>query len=82
MIGHKDLFEILAAIEDYIANEEAFQKGNELLLTSFRLKVSEENDFAFRDWREMIPHNSTSRDIVGLFRIKVTNIIAHLYTTN
>jgi hypothetical protein len=82
MIGHKYLFEILAAVEDYIANEETFQKGSELLLMSFQLKVSEENDFAFKDWRDMIPHNSTSRDIMGLFRIKVTNIIAHLYTTN
>ena len=82
MIGHKDLFEILATVEDYIANEETFQKGNELLLRSFRLKGSDENGFAFRDWRDMIPHNSTSCDIVGLFRIRVTIIIAHLYTTN
>ena len=82
MIGHKDLFEILAAVEDYVANEETFQKGNELLLTSFRFKRLDENGFVFRDWRDMIPHNSTSRDIMGLFRTKATNIIAHLYTTN
>lgn len=82
MIGHKYLVEILAAVEDYIANEETFQKGSELLLTSFRFKGSDENGFAFKDWRDMIPPNSTSHDIVGLFRIKVTNIIAHLYTTN
>jgi Nup85 Nucleoporin len=81
-IGHKDLFEILSAVEDYIANEDTFQKGSELLSASFRLIRADENGSAFRNWRDLIPHESTSRDIVGLFRLKVTVIIAHLYTTN
>lgn len=81
MIGHKDLFEILAAVEDYIANDHTFQKGSDLLSISARLGP-DENGSAFRNWRDMIPHETTSRDIVGLFRLRVTKIIAHLYMTN
>ena len=81
MINHKDLFEILAAVEDYVANEETFQKGSELLSIAAQLDTDEMGS-AFRNWRDMIPHDSTSRDILGLFRLKVTKIIAHLYTTN
>ena len=69
-------------MEDYIANEETFQKGSELLSTAFHLKDHHETGAAFRNWRDMIPVESTARDIVSLFRLNVTNIIAHLYTTN
>jgi Nup85 Nucleoporin len=81
MIGHKDLFEILAAVEDYVANEHTYRKGSELLSMSARLG-SEETGSVFRNWRNLIRPESTSRDIMGLFRLKVTKIIAHLYTTN
>ena len=81
MIGHKDLFEILAAVEDYVANEHTCRKGSELLSMSAHLG-SEEDGSVFRNWRDMIGHESTSRDIMGLFRLKVTKIVAHLYTTN
>src|SRR5271167_3821816 len=53
MIGHKDLFEILAAVEDYVANEHTCRKGYELLSISARLG-SEENGSVFRNWRNMI----------------------------
>ena len=82
MIAHKDLFEILAAVEDYTANQETFQKGNELLLTSLQFKGVEGNGSIFRNWRDLVPHVSTSRDIIGVFHLKVIDIIAHLYTTN
>ena len=81
-MGHKDLFEILAAVEDYIASEETFQRGSELLSRAFYLNSDQQTSGAFRGWRDMVPVGSTSQDIGSLFRLKVTKIIAQLYTTN
>jgi hypothetical protein len=81
-IGQKDLFEILAAVEDYVSNEETLQKGTELLSKAMQMEVPVQADSVFRDWRHLIPHEYSSRDIVGLFRLKVTNAIAFLYTMN
>jgi hypothetical protein len=72
----------LAAVEDYISNEETFNKGSELLSKAMQLEVPVRNDSFFRNWRDLIPHEYSARDIVGLFRLKVTNTIAHLYTMN
>ena len=46
------------------------------------VKAPHRTDLELHGWRELIPHGYTSHDIVGLFRLKVTNIIALLYTTN
>jgi len=81
-IGQKDLFDILAAVEDYISNEDTFNKGSELLSKAMQLEVSVNDDSPFRDWRDLISHEYSAGDIVALFRLKVTNTIAYLYTMN
>lgn len=81
-IGRKELFEVLASVEDYIANEDTSQKGSELLSKAQHQPISDETDSPFKNWRDMIPYEYSSRDIVSLFRLKATHIVAHLYTTN
>jgi len=81
-VGHRDLFEILAAVEDYIANEEELQKGSELLSRAIQTNSPAEIGSGYGSWMEIFPQKHTSDDIVGLFRVKMTKIIAHLYTTN
>jgi hypothetical protein len=81
-IGHKDLFEILASVEDYIANEAVFAKGSDLLSKAVHSKGSDGNGSVFQNWREMISGEFSTSDIVGLFRLKATHIIAYLYTMN
>jgi Nup85 Nucleoporin len=80
-IDKKDLFEILAAVEDYSANEVTFNKGADLLSQALQIKTAQIGPI-FRNWRDLIPMESAPKDIIGLFRIKVTHIIAHLYITN
>jgi Nup85 Nucleoporin len=82
IIGQKDLFEILAAVEDYVADEGTFQKGSDLLSKAISSKNPDESNSATRNWREMIPSSTSTREVVSLFRVKVTDIIAQLYTTN
>jgi hypothetical protein len=72
----------LAAVEDYISNEETFNKGSELLAKAIQVEVIVRDDSFYRDWRKLIPHEYSAQDIVGLFRHKVTNTIAYLYTMN
>jgi hypothetical protein len=81
-LGHKDLFEILAAVEDYVGNESTFQKGSDLLARAIRSKDLIDAPTPFQNWRELFPHECTSKEVLALFRIKVTTIIAHLYTLN
>jgi hypothetical protein len=81
-IGRKELFEVLASVEDYIANEDTSHKGSELLSKAQQRAISTGTGSGFKNWRDMIPYEYSSRDIVGLFRLKATHIVAHLYTTN
>ena len=81
-IGHKDLFEVLAAVEDYIANEDACQKGSELLSRAIQTNSPMETGSGYGSWTEISPQKYTSDDIVGLFRVKVTKVIAQLYAMN
>lgn len=81
-IGRKELFEVLASVEDYISNENTSQKGSELLSKAQHHAISNSTSSPFKNWRDMIPYEYSSRDIVGLFRLKATHIVAHLYTTN
>jgi hypothetical protein len=69
-------------VEDYVSNEETFNKGSELLAKAMRAEVTVRDDSFYRDWRNLIPHKYSAQDIVGLFRVKVTNTIAYLYTMN
>jgi len=69
-------------VEDYISTNESFQKGSDLLVKAFQANDAENIESLFRNWRDLMPPNCSPTDIVGLFRVKVTGIIAHLYTTN
>jgi hypothetical protein len=81
-IGHKDLFEILASVEDFIANEAISDKGSDLLSKAMRSGNPIGYGSVLPNWRDMISGEYSSRDIVGLFRLKATHIIAYLYTMN
>ena len=81
-MGYKDLFDILAAVEHYFANENTVQKGSELLSQAYQRKGNSDSGLPFRNWKELIPMKSAVHDIIRLFRIKATHIIAHLYITN
>ena len=81
-LGHKDLFEILASVEDYIANETISEKGSDLLSKAMRSGNPNRYGSVLQNWRDMIPGEYSTRDIVSLFRLKATHIIAYLYTMN
>jgi hypothetical protein len=81
-IGHKDLFEILASVEDYIANEAISDKGSDLLAKAMRSGKPNVYGSVLPNWRDMISGEYSNHDIVGLFRLKATQIIAYLYTMN
>jgi hypothetical protein len=81
-IGHKDLFEILASVEDYIANETLSGKGSDLLSKAMHSRNPNQFGSVLQNWRDMIPGEYSASDLVGLFRLKATHIIAYLYTTN
>ena len=81
-IGHKDLFEILASVEDYIGNETISVKGSDLLSKAMHSRSPDKYGSVLQNWRDMIPGEFSTKDIVGLFRLKATHIIAYLYTMN
>ena len=80
MISQKDLFEVLAAVEDYIGDKEMSKKGSELL--SKAMTMGPTNDDAFKNWRNLVSGDSSSRKIVSLFRVEATKTIAQQYITN
>jgi len=82
MIGRQDLFEILAAVEDYVANDVTLQKGSDLLLSALHLASFGNDTMIFRNWRDLVPHESTAEEILDTFRYRATTVIGHLYTTN
>ena len=81
-VGHKDLFEILASVEDYIGNEAISVKGSGLLSKAMQSRSPDRHGSVLQNWRDMIPGEFSTKDIVGLFRLKATHIIAYLYTMN
>lgn len=80
MISQKDLFEVLAAVEDYIGDKEMSKKGSELL--SKAMTMGPTNDDAFKNWRNLVSGDSSSQKIVSLFRVEATKTIAQQYITN
>jgi hypothetical protein len=80
-IGQQDLFEILGAVEDYVANDSTLQKGSDLLIMALHAASGKEGG-KFGDWRDLVPHESTSEEILDVFRQRATIIIGQLYTTN
>jgi hypothetical protein len=79
-MGQKDLFEILAAVEDYVGDKETSKKGSELL--SQAMTMGSVSDEALKNWRNMVSGDSSSQKIVSLFRVEATKTIAQQYVTN
>ena len=81
-IGQKDLFEILAAVEDYVGDEGMYKRGSELVSKAMTMGSANEDGSHFRNWRNLISSDSSSQGILGLFRIEATKAIAQQYVTN